>query len=293
MANLVRRKQVDQVEFSGFFVEVGNQNYYPVASNPSGFLTQAGLNAATGTLNTKIDNSSGYASSNTLATGQYAALYTNSISGILDARLVSTGANLSGSVLSLSGYVNTVSGNLSATITGTGGFLDSKINTLSGYSASYTNTVSGVLDAKITASSNSGIINSIASGENFNFTGKKTFNSDTTFQRINLSGVGKPSSIAIVAASGSVSIVGSGGTFISFIETGVTNSLWSVADSAGLPMMELFDDYTLVLGHSSRKSIVLSGISGYVLLPNLPTQTQTGSLPNGTLFRSGNFLMIL
>jgi hypothetical protein len=66
-----------------------------------------------------------------------------------------------------------------------------------------------------------------------------------------------------------------------------------VADSAGLPMLELFDDYTLVLGHSSRKSIVLSGISGYVLLPNLPTQTQTGSLPSGTLFRSGNFLMIL
>jgi len=293
MANLVRRKQVDQVEFSGFFVEVGNQNYYPVASNPSGFLTQAGLNAATGTLNTKIDNSSGYASSNTLATGQYAAIYTNSVSGILDARLVSSGSNLSGSVTSLSGYVNTISGNLSTTISGTGNFLNSKINTLSGYSTSYTNTVSGVLDAKITASSNSGIITSIVSGENFQFTGKKIFNSDSTFQRINLSGVGKPSSIAIVAASGSVSIVGSGGTFISFIETGVTNSLYSVADSAGLPMLELFDDYTLVLGHSSRKSIVLSGISGYVLLPNLPTQTQTGSLPSGTLFRSGNFLMIL
>jgi len=293
MANLVRRKQVDQVEFSGFFVEVGNQNYYPVASNPSGFLTQAGLNAATGTLNTKIDNSSGYASSNTLATGQYSALYTNSVSGILDARLVSTGANLSGSVLSLSGYVNTVSGNLSTTISGTGGFLNSKINTLSGYSTSYANTISGVLDAKITASSNLSTITSIISGESFHFTGKKIFDSDSTFQRINLSGVGKPSSIAIVAASGSVSIVGSGGTFISFIETGVTNSLYSVADSAGLPMLELFDDYTLVLGHSSRKSVVLSGISGYVLLPNLPTQNQTGSLPNGTLFRSGNFLMIL
>ena len=284
---------MDQVEFSGFFVEVGDKNYYPIASNPSGFLTQAGLNSATGTLNTKIDNSSGYSNSNTLATGQYANLYTNSVSGIIDVRLASTGSTLSGSIISLSGYVNTVSGNLSATITGTGGFLDSKINTLSGYSTNYTNTVSGVLDAKITASSNSGIINSIASGENFNFTGKKIFNSDTTFQRINLSGVGKPSSIAIVAASGSVSIVGSGGAFMSFVETGITNSLWSVADSAGLPMLELFDDYTLVLGHSSRKSIVLSGISGYVLLPNLPTQTQTGGLPNGTLFRSGNFLMIL
>ena len=120
-------------------------------------------------------------------------------------------------------------------------------------STSYTNTVSGVLDTKITASSNSSTINSIVSGENFHFTGKKIFDSDSTFQRINLSGVGKPSSIAIVAASGSVSIVGSGGTFISFIETGTTNSLYSVADSAGLPMLELFDDYTLVLGHSSRQ----------------------------------------
>lgn len=293
MANLVRRKQVDQVEFSGFFVEVGNQNYYPLSSNPSGFLDQAGLNSATGTLNTKIDNSSGYANSNTLATGQYSVSYTNSISGAINTALVSSGSYLSGMILSLSGYVNNASGQLSASITGTGGYLDSKINTLSGYSTNYTNSVSGVLDAKITASSNSSLINNIVSGEDFNFTGKKVFNSPTTFQRINLSGVGKPSSIAIVASSGSVSIVGSGGAFMSFIETGITNSLWSVADSAGLPMLELFDDYTLVLGHSSRKSIVLSGISGYVLLPNLPTQTQTGGLPNGTLFRSGNFLMIL
>lgn len=284
---------MDQVEFSGFFVEVGDKNYYPIASNPSGFLNQTALNTATGTLNTKIDNSSGYANSNTLATGQYAALYTNSISGILDARLSSTGSTLSGSIISLSGYVNNVSGAISATITGTGAYLDTKINTLSGYSKNYTNSVSGVLDTKITAASNITTINNIVSGENFHFTGKKVFDSDTTFQRINLSGVGKPSSIAIIAASGSVSIVGSGGAFMSFVETGVTNSLWSVADSAGLPMLELFDDYTLVLGHSSRKSIVLSGISGYVLLPNLPTQTQTGGLPNGTLFRSGNFLMIL
>lgn len=293
MANLVRRKQVDQVEFSGFFVEVGNQNYYPLSSNPSGFLNQVVLDSVTGTLNTKIDNASGYSNSNTLATGQYSILYTDSVSGAINSSLTSSGSYLSGMIVSLSGYVNNVSGQLGAAITGTGGYLDTKINTVSGYSVNYTNSISGVLNTKITAASNSTVINNIVSGDDFNFTGRKIFNSPTTFQRINLSGVGTPSSIAIVASSGSVSIVGSGGAFMSFVETGITNSLWSVADSAGLPMLELFDDYTLVLGHSSRKSIVLSGISGYVLLPNLPTQTQTGGLPNGTLFRSGNFLMIL
>jgi hypothetical protein len=90
-----------------------------------------------------------------------------------------------------------------------------------------------------------------------------------------------------------VSVAGNAGNFVSYYETGANASLWAVTDSVGLPMIELFDDYTLILGHGSRPSVTLSGVSGYILMQNLPTQAQTGSLPQGVVFRSGNHLMII
>lgn len=293
MANLVRRKQVDQAEFSGFFIEVGDVNYYPLVDNPSGFLDSDALDAATGTLNTKIDNVSGILANSIQSTGINSNLYTDNVSGALSARLQSSGASLTATDTALSGYIISVSGNLNASVTGASGVLNTKIDTSSGYAKTYTDTVSGVLNSQITASSNATTINNIVSGANFNFTGTKIFNSPVSAQRINLSGINTPSSISIIASSGYASVVGNAGTFVSYYETGANSSLWAVADSAGLPMLELFDDYTLVLGHSNRKSVVLSGISGYVLMPNLPNQNQTGTLPSGTLFRSGNYLMIL
>ena len=285
MANLVRRKQVDQAEFSGFFIEVGDVNYYPLLDNPSGFLDSSALNSATGTLDTKINNVSGILANSIQSTGINANSYTNNVSGAISTRLQSSGAALTTVDTALSGYIISVSGNLNSNITGASGILNTKIDTASGYLKTYTDTVSGVL--------NSQIINNIVSGAGFNFTGTKIFNSPISAQRINLSGINTPSSISIIASSGYASVVGNAGTFVSYYETGANSSLWAVADSAGLPMLELFDDYTLILGHSSRKSVVLSGISGYLLLPSLPNQNQTGSLPSGTLFRSGNYLMIL
>jgi len=293
MANLVRRKQVDQVEFSGFFVEVGDENYYPLTTNPSGFLDAAALDAATGILDTKINNVSGILNNNISSTGAYCLNYSDNISGNLSTRLIGTGSYLSSVDTALSGYVITVSGNLNASITGASGTLNTKIDSTSGYLKSYTDSISGILNSQITAASNATTINNIVSGTGFNFTGTKIFNSPIHTQRVNISGVTTPSSIAIVGSSGVASIVGNAGTFVSYYETGANNSLWAVADSAGLPMLELFDDYTLILGHSSRKSLVVSGLSGYVLLPSLPNQNQTGALPSGTLFRSGNHLMIL
>lgn len=293
MANLVRRKQVDQAEFSGFFIEVGDVNYYPLLDNPSGFLDSSALNSATGTLDTKINNVSGILANSIQSTGINANLYTDNVSGAISTRLQSSGAALTTVDTALSGYIISVSGNLNSNITGASGILNTKIDTASGYLKTYTDTVSGVLNSQITAASNATVINSIVSGAGFNFTGAKIFNSPISAQRINLSGINTPSSISIIASSGYASVVGNAGTFVSYYETGANSSLWAVADSAGLPMLELFDDYTLILGHSSRKSVVLSGISGYVLLPSLPNQNQTGSLPSGTLFRSGNYLMIL
>lgn len=293
MANLVRRKQVDQAEFSGFFIEVGDVNYYPLLDNPSGFLDSSALNSATGTLDTKINNVSGILANSIQSTGINANSYTNNVSGAISTRLQSSGAALTTVDTALSGYIISVSGNLNSNITGASGILNTKIDTASGYLKTYTDTVSGVLNSQITAASNATVINNIVSGAGFNFTGTKIFNSPISAQRINLSGINTPSSISIIASSGYASVVGNAGTFVSYYETGANSSLWAVADSAGLPMLELFDDYTLILGHSSRKSVVLSGISGYVLLPSLPNQNQTGSLPSGTLFRSGNYLMIL
>lgn len=293
MANLIRRKQVDQVEFSGFIVEVGNVNYYPSVSNPSGYLTQSDLNSATGTINSSISSVSGTLNSTILNTGIAANSYSNSISGTLSTRLESTGNYLSGQITSLSGYTISVSGNLYNSITGASGVLSAKIDTASGYLKSYTDTTSGLLYNQILSQSSTTNVYNIASGNNFNFSGSKTFISPITAQRINISGSTTPTSISLVASSGVVSVVGNAGNFVSYYETGANASLWAVTDSVGLPMIELFDDYTLILGHSSRPSITLSGLSGYVLMQNLPTQTQTGSLPSGTVFRSGNHLMII
>jgi len=292
MGNLIRVKQVDQSDFSGFFVQVGSSNYYPLG-NPSGYLLQSDLNSATGTINSNINILSGNLNNSINQSLIFGKAYTDTASGTLNSILVATGSSLSSGINNLSGYVVSVSGNLSSGINSASGTLDTKINTLSGYSTSYTNTVSGNLSSQISAASSASQVNSIVSGDNFHFTGKKFFDSPIYANKINLSGSDSPSSISIFSSSGSVSIVGSGGAFVTYSETGSTNSLWSVADAAGLPMIELFDDYTLILGHSSRPSITLSGISGYVLLKNLPNETQIASLPSGTIYRSGSYLMII
>lgn len=291
MPNLIRRKQVDAAEFSGFFIEVGDKNYYPVNTNPSGYVNQSVLDSSTGVINTTITNLSNSLTAAILATGQNANIYTNNVSGDISTRLNSSGSSLTSSINSLSGYVISSTGALDSKFTTTSGVLNTKINTLSGYSTNYTNTVSGVLDAKITAASNATIINNIVSGNNFSFTGTKTFLSPVNFERVNISGYSKPTSIRLIASSGSVSIVGNGGTFVSFLETGITNSLWSVADSAGLPNLELFDDNTLALGRSTLKAIIVSGVSSYIVMPNLPTSS--AGLPANTVYRDGNTLKIV
>jgi len=292
MANLIRKKQVDQVEFSGFIVEVADESYYPFTTNPSGYIDQAALNSATGTLNSSINYVSGVLDTEILNSGIAANAYSDAISGVLSTRLSDSGVYLSGQTTSLSGYTVSVSGNLYASITGSSGVVSAKVDTASGYLKSYTDATSGLLYNQIIAESNTATVSGMASGT-FNFTGNKTFTSPITAQRINISGTSTPTSISLIASSGVVSIAGNAGTFVSYYETGANASLWAVTDSAGLPMIELFDDYTLILGHSSRTSITLSGLSGYVLMQNLPNQTQTGGLPVGSLFRSGNYLMIL
>ena len=293
MANLIRRKQVDQVEFSGFIVDVGDDNYYPLASNPSNFIDNGDLSSATGQVYADLNYVADNLNTSIISSGQQSINYTNSVSGVLSTRLNNSGSNLSGQTIALSGYVVSVSGNLYNSITTSSGVVSTKVDTASGYLKSYTDTTSGLLYNQILAQSSATNVTNIASGDNFNFSGKKNFISPITAQKINISGSATPTSISIIASAGVVSIAGTGGNFVSYYETGANASLWAVTDSIGLPMIELFDDYTLILGHGSRPSISLSGVSGYVLMQNLPTQAQTGSLPPGVVFRSGNHLMII
>lgn len=291
MGNLVRVKQVDQSEFSGFFVQVGDSHYYPL-TNPSGYLVGSDLSVATGIVNSNINTLSGNLNNSVNQSLISGKSYTDTASGTLSSRLAASGNALNSGITNLSGYVVSVSGNLNSGINSASGTLNTKINTSSGYATSYANSISGVLNTKIVSGSNSSLVTSIISGDNFHFTGKKFFDSSISTSKINISGSGTPSSIYIASSSGSVSIVGTGGVFVTYSETETTNSMWSVADSAGLPMLELFDDYTLILGHSSRPSVTLSGISGYVVMPSLPTHTQVSGFPSGTVYRSGSYLMI-
>ena len=143
MANLVRRKQVDQVEFSGFFVEVGDSEYYPLVGNPSGFLDQNAFNVSSGYLGSYINQVSGALDSRITATGANGKIYSDLVSGGLDFRIFTNGQTLSGLINSLSGYAVLASGNLNSTINTASGTLNTKITTTSGVLKTYSDTISG------------------------------------------------------------------------------------------------------------------------------------------------------
>lgn len=291
MANLIRIKQINNPELSGFVQNVGDISYYPLISNPSGYITQTVLSTATGVLNGNLLTLSGNLEAD-IATAQANAYNrSDSSSGVLSTRLNSTGAELYNQIYALSGTTTGISGYLSARDLSISGALNTKINTISGNSQNYTDLVSGSLSSQITASSSATTVTAIVSGVHFSFTGDKVFNSEITVPKINLSGIGTPTHINLQSSSGAMSIVGTGGAFVTYYETGVDSSLFAVTDPAGIPMIELFQDYTLNLGHAATKAIMLSGISSVLFLPNLPTSS--AGLPSGAVYRSGNNLMIV
>ena len=152
MANLVRLKQIDQPELSGYIVQVTDGSFYP-ADNPSGYITAVSsdtsfillsgnlvttgsaldskIQTSSGDLNTKISNTGSFFQSEIdILSGDLAVTNSNVIviSGIAEA------ANTA--VVTLD---NTVSGALSgevlyleSEISGTSGVLNTKISTVSG-----------------------------------------------------------------------------------------------------------------------------------------------------------------
>jgi len=68
MGNLVRIKQIDKPELSGYIKEVGDVNYYP-ATNPSGFISSVGQDADFLQLALDLSTLSGDLYTNLAATG--------------------------------------------------------------------------------------------------------------------------------------------------------------------------------------------------------------------------------
>jgi hypothetical protein len=199
MANLIRIKQIDQPELSGYVVSVTDQSYYPVG-NPSGYLSSvasdpdfislSGDLGNTGViLDSKITSLSGTSANLVVATGAFLQGQITSLSGDLNVTNanLSTVSGLSQSAITLvtgldyevSGVISGEVAGLNATITGTSGVLFSQIST-----------VSGNLNSRVTSLETS----LAASGSNFldlasnnqTVSGTKVFTNRIGFKQIDL-----------------------------------------------------------------------------------------------------------
>ena len=199
MANLIRLKQIDKPELSGYVIDITDGSYYPI-DNPSGYISSVASNSAFITL-----------SGNLISTGYNLNAQDLAVSGTLTSLVNSTGVNLQNKINSLSGVVintisdlNTVSGltsnaiylttgleyetsgvisgevaTLNATITGTSGVLNTKISNVSGN----LNSRISVLETNF-ATTGSNFLDLNSNGQAVQ--GTKTFNNTTSFKLLNL-----------------------------------------------------------------------------------------------------------
>jgi len=151
MANLVRLKQLDKPELSGYILSVTDENYYP-SNNPSGYISDISSDsdfiALSGNLNTTGSNllsginSSGAALSGLIiSSGSFLDLRIDTLSGNLNttnANVSTVSGNAQYAINLITGYEVEVSGVISGEvsgltdlITGTSGVLNTKINNLS------------------------------------------------------------------------------------------------------------------------------------------------------------------
>jgi hypothetical protein len=199
MGNLIRLKQVDKPEFSGYIEQIGDLKYY-LESNPSGFLSSISgdshflelsgdVFALSGDLSSNLTTTGQTLSSDLDSTGQTLSSKTNALSGYVEssnANIVtvsgdvntalntstgyafSVGTDLSGDVSSLSGYVTTEDSSLNSKITSTSGTLSSRISSLEGV---FSNSGSSFVDLV---------------SNNQTISGQKNFDSRTNFKLINI-----------------------------------------------------------------------------------------------------------
>ena len=117
MANLIRLKQIDKPEFSGYVEQIGDAKYY-LQSNPSGYISSISGDSYFLQLSGDVSSLSGDFSSDLATTGQ-----------TLSTNLNSTGQTLDTKIDTLSGYVEdsnadiaTVSGNVNTAQTVSTGY---------------------------------------------------------------------------------------------------------------------------------------------------------------------------
>lgn len=202
MGNLIRLKQIDKPEFSGYIEQVGDSAYYSI-TNPSGFISsidqdtgflqlQLDVSTLSGDVNSDLATTGSTLASNLNSTGSYLNSKINDLSGYVElsnddilivsgnvntARNVATGyaytigTDLSGDVNSLSGYVVAQDTVLNSKITTASGALSSRVSSLEGvFAASGSNFVD--------VSSNNQVVS-----------GQKTFQSRVDFNLVNITPV--------------------------------------------------------------------------------------------------------
>ena len=199
MANLVRLKQLDKPELSGYILDVTDQSYYP-SNNPSGYISDV-----------KSDNDFVVLSGNVATTGSTLNSLINSSGAALSGLVISTGNflnskidTLSGNVATTNSNVATVSGNAQYAINLITGFEVEVSGVISGEVSGLTNLIlntSGVLNTKINNVSGnlgsriSSLENNFATtGSNFvdlnsnnqTIEGSKTFNNKIGFKQIDI-----------------------------------------------------------------------------------------------------------
>ncbi len=164
----------------------------------------------------------------------------------------------------------------------------------------------------------SGAIDNVLADTSTKFTAKKTFNAGLKANLVDFDGV-----TARVNANKSLTFDDASGALLTLSPGyGPDAPVFSVTDKAGLPLMDIFDDDRIKLGpygtnplnvsgekvclgnyrsyfsgsnvHLSgdvtvNDLLTISGISGgYAIFNNLPVHPNTGGMPNGALFISGN-----
>ena len=90
MANLIRLKQIDNPELSGYVIDVTDGSYYPI-DNPSGYISSVASNSAFVTL-----------SGNLVSTGYNLNAQDLALSGTLTSLVNATGVNLQNKINSFS-----------------------------------------------------------------------------------------------------------------------------------------------------------------------------------------------
>ena len=134
MANLVRLKQLDKPELSGYVLNVTDQSYYPNA-NPSGYISDL-----------KSDNDFIVLSGNVVASGSNLSSLINTSGAALSGFVISTGNFLNSKIDTLSGNVSTTNSNV-ATVSGDAQYA---INLITGFEVE----VSGVISGEVSGLTN-------------------------------------------------------------------------------------------------------------------------------------------